>query len=382
MEELRTKISSLYSLNKAFMRCKSGRLWKPSVMDYYLHMSRYNYILHKQLDGDTYRVKPCYHFTIYEPMKRNIQAPHLTDRIVQSSICNNYLKEKLRYVFIRGNCACQEGKGTDDARNYFKELLRRYYRRYGTDGVVWKIDIRHYFASIDGDCLDAINQRYIQDEWVISYMEQWGVQKGTKGLGLGAETNQFEAALALHPIDTFFKTVAGCKYYVRYQDDIMVILRNKEEVHRVQDMLIRQLAGQKLSLNQKKTRIFKLSAWYSFLGFNFTVTESGKVLMRIKAESVSRQRRRCRHQFNNIPSEDIEISGTCWAANASKGNNYFIVRKTEAYIMEIVREKREQEKKIEASAARVEKLVANQEYIAMMADIDLPEEGERQEVTE
>lgn len=50
--------------------------------------------------------------------------------------------------------------------------------------------------------------------------------------------------------------------------------------------------------------------------------------------------------------------------------------------MEIVREKREQEKKIEASAARVEKLVANQEYIAMMADIDLPEEGERQEVAE
>ena len=147
-------------------------------------------------------------------------------------------------------------------------------------------------------------------------------------------------------------------------------------------MLIQQLAEQKLTLNQKKTRIFKLSAWYSFLGFNFTVTETGKVLMRIKAESVSRQRRRCRHQFNNIPSEDIEISGTCWAANASKGNNYFIVRKTEAYIMEIVREKREQEKKIEASAARVEKLVANQEYIAMMADIDLPEEGERQEVAE
>lgn len=229
-------------------------------MDYYLHMNRYNYILHKQLDGDTYRVKPCYHFTIYEPMKRDIQAPHLTDRIVQSSICNNYLKEKLRYVFIRGNCACQEGKGTDDARNYFKELLRRYYRRYGTDGVVWKIDIRHYFASIDGDCLDAINQKYIQDEWIISYMEQWGVRKGATGLGLGAETNQFEAALALHPIDTFFKTVAGCKYYVRYQDDIMIILRNKEEVHRVQDMLIQQLEEQKLALNQKKTRIFKLSA--------------------------------------------------------------------------------------------------------------------------
>lgn len=356
-------------------------MWKPSVMDYFLHMNRYNYILSRQLMSGSYRARPRRRFHICDPKPRDIEAPHLIDGIVQSSVNANHLDGRLRYVFLPENCACQKGKGTDYARSLFKEQLRRYFRRYGRDGVVLKVDIKSFFASIDGDSLHAINVKYIDDGWVVSMVEQWGVPCGGKGLGLGAETNQTESCLALHPIDVFFKTVAGCRYYVRYQDDIMVVLHNKEEAHRIQDMLIRQLAKQKLTLNQKKTRIFKLSAWYSFLGFNFTVTETGKVLMRIKAESVSRQRRRCRHQFNIIPSRDIEDSGSCWAANASKGNNYFMVKKTEAYIMEIVREKREQEKKIEATAAKVEELIAKQEYIAMMADIDLYDEGEKQEAT-
>lgn len=379
---IKEKVCSIYSLNKGFKKCKSNRMWKPSVMDYFLHLARYNYVLHKRLIADTYIVKPCYNFIIHEPKRREIQAPYLTDRIVQSSVCNNFLKEKLRFTFIRENTACQEGKGTDDARTLLKEQLRRYVRKYGTDGVVWKIDLKNFFGSIDGDCLHELNVKYIQNKWIVRFIEQWGVPQGSKGLGLGAETNQAESCLALHPIDTFFKTVAGCKYYVRYQDDIMVILKDKNKVRKLQSQLILQLDKLKLKLNHKKTQIYKLRSWYPFLGFKFSVTESGKVLVKIKPESVKKERRRARHQTKVISAKEIKTSSICWIAHASKGNNYFIIKRMEAYIMEIVRQQREQEKQLERIAAIAEKLIANQDYIAMMADIELPTEETKEAANE
>lgn len=380
MEELKERICNIYNLNRAFKKCKSNRMWKPSVMDYFLHMNKYNYILHKRLMTDSYIVKPCYNFVIHEPKRREIQAPYLTDRIVQSSVCNNFLKDKLRFTFIRENCACQEGKGTDDARNLFKQLLARYARRHGTNGVVWKLDLKNFFGSIDGNCLHELNVKYIQEPWTINFIEQWGVPQSSKGLGLGAETNQAESCLALHPIDTFLKTVAGCHYMVRYQDDIMIILKDKQVALKLQAQLIDQLEKLKLKLNTKKTQIYKLSSWYPFLGFRFTVTKTSKVLMKIKSESIRKQKRRALHQSKVISAKEIQISKTCWIAHASKGNNYFITKETEAYIMDIVRQKREAEKQLESAQAKVENLIAKLEYVAMMSDVDLPEENKENAV--
>lgn len=377
MDGIRSRICSIYSLNRAFMKRKSGRMWKPSVMDYYLHMNRYNYILNRQLASGTYHAKPRRRFHICDPKPRDIEAPHLVDGIVQSSVNANHLNERLRYVFLQENCACQKGKGTDYARNLFKEQLRRYFRRYGRDGVVLKIDIKSFFASIDGDALHSLNERYIEDGWVVSLVEQWGVPQGGKGLGLGAETNQTESCIALHPIDVFLKTVLGCRYMVRYQDDIMLVLRSRDEAHRVKVRLAEELAEYKLSLNVRKTQTYRLCDWYPFLGFRFTVADSGRVLMKIRRESVSRIRRRAKRQAElDLPSKTVEDSFTCWRANASKGDNRYIIKRTEACIMEIVRNQRELEKQLETALARIERLNATIEYLAMMSDVDISQPTE------
>ena len=381
MDKIKERICSVHNLDKAFKKRKTCRMWKPSVMDYYLHMNRYNHVLHKQLECGSYKVKPVYCFKICDPKPRDIQAPHLIDGIIQSSTNANYLNDRLRTVFLAENCACQKGKGTDYARELLKEQLRRYYRKYGRDGVVWKIDLKSFFASIDGDALHKINVKYVNNDWVIKFIEQWGVPQGTKGLGLGAETNQTESCLALHPIDTFFKTVMGCKYLVRYQDDIMIVLKNKDEVHRIQACLIEELSKYKLTLNKKKTQIYKLSDWYAFLGFRFTVTETGKVLMKIKEENVKHERRKLIHQARIfLPSDEIANSFTCWKANASKGNNYYTVKKMERFAMQVIQSQREVEKKIESSQALIEKLNATVEYLAMMADVDISQPEETKEV--
>ncbi len=382
MDEVKERICSVYSLNRAFLKRKSCRMWKPSVMDYFLHMVRYNSILNKQLMCNSYKVKQCYHFHICDPKPREIEAPHLIDGIIQSSVNNNFLHEKLRPVFIPENSACQIGKGTDYAREVFKEQLRRFYRKYKREGCILKIDLKSFFSSVDGDSLHALNLKYVEHPWVISMIEQWGVPEGKRGLGLGAETNQAESCLALHPIDTFIKTVLSCKYYVRYQDDIIIILRSKEEIERVKSRLITELERYKLKLNSKKTQVYKLGSWCPFLGFRFTITETGKVIMKVKIEGVRRERRKLSHQLKLlIPSDEIEQSFRCWHGCASKGNNYHILQRMEDYAMEVKRVDRKDEMQREIAIAQLSKLNATIEYLALMADVDISEPANNTEVT-
>lgn len=48
--------------------------------------------------------------------------------------------------------------------------------------------------------------------------------------------------------------------------------------------------------------------------------------------------------------------------------------------MDIVRQKREAEKQLESAQAKVENLIAKLEYVAMMSDVDLPEENKENAV--
>lgn len=78
----------------------------------------------------------------------------------------------------------------------------------------------------------------------------------------------------------------------------------------------------------------------------------------------------------DLPSNAIEDSFVCWKANASKGDNRYIIKRTEACIMEIVRNQRELEKQLEAALARIERLNATIEYLAMMSDVDISQQTE------
>lgn len=100
------------------------------------------------------------------------------------------------------------------------------------------------------------------------------------------------------------------------------------------EVLAVELSRYRLSLNHGKTQTYRLCDWYPFLGFRFTVTDRGKVLMRIRRESVSRIRRRAKRQAKlDLPSNAIEDSFVCWKANASKGDNRYIIKRTEACII-------------------------------------------------
>lgn len=106
------------------------------------------------------------------------------------------------------------------------------------------------------------------------------------------------------------------------------------------------LADLRFELNEEKTRIYPLREGIEFLGFNFRLTDTGKVLMLIRPDKVKAVRRRLRRLVRKslrgeIPPEKVWESYCAWRNHASKGNAYQLLRKMDKYYHDLWRDEHE-----------------------------------------
>ena len=78
-------------------------------------------------------------------------------------------------------------------------------------------------------------------------------------------TSQVLAIFYLNDMDHYIKEVLKIKYYVRYQDDFLLIHPSKEYLKSCLEKIKHFLDNEKLSLN-RKTRIYKNTNNFIFLG--------------------------------------------------------------------------------------------------------------------
>ena len=83
----------------------------------------------------------------------------------------------------------------------------------------------------------------------------------------GKMTSQVFALFYLNDMDHFIKEKLKIKYYVRYQDDFLLIHPSKEYLKYCLSEISLFLKKEKLELN-KKTRIYKSTDNFIFLGRN------------------------------------------------------------------------------------------------------------------
>lgn len=159
------EVISFGELYKGLLKSKRGVIWKDSVAGYYIHGLKNTYRLRKDLKNKTYRLSQYQMFYITEPKLREIIATRIRDRQFQRSLCDNILYPETTKHFIRDNCACQKGRGIDDALNRLEKHLRRYYvENHTNEGWVLKCDVKKYFPSIDHEVAYKILKKYVSDE--------------------------------------------------------------------------------------------------------------------------------------------------------------------------------------------------------------------------
>lgn len=317
--------------------CRRGVCWKASVQSFCLNGLENVARLSDELKSGTYRPRPVTEFTVTSPKVRTITSTAFRDRVYQRSLNDRVLYPLVTRSLIHDNAASQEGKGTDFARERFKCHLQRHYRKHGLSGYVLSVDIRHYYQSLPHWVGEAVFD--CVPEWARARAVDVlrGQYSGDVGYNPGSQMVQLVGIAALSPLDHVIKDCLGVKGYVRYMDDLRIIGHSEEWLESVLQVIRHELDKIGLEVHPDKTHIKPIGEKIPFLGFDFRLTGTGKVVMTIKGASVKRMRRRM-SRLIRLESMGLRPEGTAetayrsWRAHASKGNSHRLLRRCDRYI--------------------------------------------------
>lgn len=280
-------------------------------------------------------------FYVYEPKRRLVQAPAFVDKVVQHALVDNCVYERITRSFILDNYASQKNKGLHFGLDRLKGFLVDYWRKNRTaDGWVLKCDVRHFFASIDHDILkrklQELNFEPIVYELLCTYIDC------SEGLPLGYQTSQLFALLYLDEMDHYIKETLKIRYYGRYMDDFFLIFPDKEYLQFCLREIRARLEELGLELNGK-TQIFPLRNGLDFLGFHTYLTESGKVIRKLRHNSIKKMRAKVRKWAEDYPAgkisrEKILQCWQAWDAHAAHGNTWTIRQEIRDRVQNILKE--------------------------------------------
>lgn len=147
--------------------------------------------------------------------------------------------------------------------------------------------------------------------------------KNGRGVDIGSQPSQNIGIAYPSKIDNYIKIVKGCKYYGRYTDDSYIIHKDKEFLKQLQKE-IKVIANELgLIINDKKTRIVKLSQPFRILQLSYQLTETGRIIRRISPKAITRQRRKLKAykrllDNNRLNYEEIENIFKSWISGNYK----------------------------------------------------------------
>ena len=254
-------------LMEAHIKSRKGKGYRKEIINFNLKQEEYIMWLLEKLKNKTYKHGGYQVFYIKEPKVRKIEKSRYIDRVVHRWVVDNFLEPAFVPQFLNTSYACLKNRGMHkaclDLQKAMKHCMRIWDKYY-----VLKMDIAKYFDNIDKEILLNILERKIKDKdlmWIIN--EIIYTQKRKKGLEIGNYTSQIFANIYLNEVDRYIKQDLKVKYYFRYMDDSIILVKEKQEakilLEKIKIFLKENL---KLELN-KKTQIFKNKQGVNFCGY-------------------------------------------------------------------------------------------------------------------
>lgn len=338
MKDYITNFDQLYN---SMQKCRKGVSWKPPVKSFILNSEENLLRMERQLKEGTWKNGKPKPILITYPKRREGLSIPFKDRVYQRSINDNALYPQMSRHFTYANCACQKGKGTDFARKLVKKYLWNHYCKYGTEGYIIQVDIHGYYLNMrhkdvekcfaDGADLDTCQMS------VAVLNEQYA---GETGYNPGSQMVQIAGIALLNKLDHYVKEKLHVRYYIRYMDDFWILTHKKSDADYIFREVERSLYKYGLQLNKKKSHVQPLKKGFMFLGFNYRITETGKVIMTLDSKSTKHERKTLVRMVHKEKRMELEPEKTnehhrSWEDNASKGNSYKLTQRTKTYLKEL-----------------------------------------------
>ena len=331
-----------------------------NLLDTLFSLSKSNYVFSK------YNI-----FLVREPKYRLIMSESFPDKVVNHLFSKYVLSYALQSTLINSNVATRTDKGSKEAYNLFiKYTNKLIYEKKKI--YVLKIDISKYFYNINHNIMINMVSEKIKDKRVldmlkvildttdndyvnktilsvvnreiykvnklnISTIEKEKLIKELKsiplyrkgyGLPIGNMSSQILAVFFLNKVDHFVKEKLGCKYYIRYMDDLVILGNDKEELKNVFESVCKYIESFDLNVNNK-SGIYSLSDGVNFLGYNFRVFNN-KLIIRYRSDTIKRVNKR----LKNLKVYDNEM----YLKSVASYKGYFLLCNTivrDKYLSEI-----------------------------------------------
>ena len=263
----------LFSLNnifEAWKKFRRGKSGKADVMDFELHLEDNLFCLYADLQNFNYKHSSYKHFQVFDNKKRDIYKAKVRDRVVHQ-IVYDYLLSLYEPEFISDSYASRIGKGQYKAVEAFKYFIKLAHNNYKTCFVL-KCDVRKYFDSIDQNFLLGLIRNRVPCEKTFKVIKEilssYIFSGPGQGVPLGNITSQVFANIYLSQLDQFVKKELKVRFYVRYNDDFVIISELKDylveirykTIHFVKEKLL-------LDIPLEKTSLRKINWGVDFLGF-------------------------------------------------------------------------------------------------------------------
>ena len=281
-------------LMESHIKSRKGKGYRKEIIEFNLKQEEYIMWLLERLQTQKYKHGGYTTFYVTEPKLRKIEKSRYIDRIVHRWIVDNFLEPAFVPQFINTSFACLKNKGMHRACLYVQKTMQHCTRIWG-EYYILKMDVAKYFDNINKAILLKIIERKIKDPKVIWLIKEiLYSQKREKGLEIGNYTSQMFANIYLNEIDQFIKHKLHIKYYCRYLDDSIVIVKTKKEakntLKEIQKFLNENL---QLELN-KKTQIFKNKQGVNFCGYKIKeyrlkIRDKGKRKLKKKVKKLKEQ---------------------------------------------------------------------------------------------
>lgn len=338
------RVTDFDALWESAMKCKRGVIWKPSTKHYNLNAVEETHRMNRKLENDTWTNGKPKPILIMYPKRRDGLSIAFKDRVYQRSINDNVLYPSVQRSFILDNCACQKGKGIDFARARLKKHLWNYYSNHGLSGWILQIDVRGYYPNMRHDAVKAKFRRYLNDEVYDAVCNVLDTQyKGDVGYNPGSQMVQIAGISLLDDLDHYAKEKLHAKHYMRYMDDILVIHEDRYEMEQIKEGIREKLNELGFEMHEEKTHITPLSEGFAFLGFEYRITSTGKVIMTLNSANIKHERRKLRKlvmlaKAGKITKEKADDCFLSWCANAGKGNSYKLITRMRKYYKDLWKE--------------------------------------------
>lgn len=183
----------------------------------------------------------------FEPRKHeaciiNEKGPHKQREILKpdympEQIIHHIAVDAMKEAVLYGMYAYVLGSIPKRGAHLGKKVIEKWIRKDPVNTrIVGKMDIHHFFQSVDHDILRAWIRKKIRPGEIRNLLEVL-IDATEMGLPLGFYTSQWFANFLLQPLDHYIKEDLRVKYMTRYMDDIVIFGSNKKEVHKAVDAI-------------------------------------------------------------------------------------------------------------------------------------------------